>query len=281
MTFTSQQIQFLQRLVSERPAQRRVGEVSRHFSEHYSIGTAVGRLVEYRDDHLHMAAELLRTHDLPVSPMAPSASRAEAAVFGGMSEKALSVAPHAGSIGVKCVGACTLDGVVLRTPEDTYLVVTPGVAGRVICDRLMLVENLETFRQLERYGWIDYRGQSVLVIYRGDSALSVGEALQVIRARTEPVWAFVDFDPAGLVIANSLPSDRLERIVLPDRGWLRKAANASRGRQLFDEQEARARPGLERAVHPEVRKAWAELVELRSAVTQERMLAIQRDVKAN
>jgi hypothetical protein len=279
MTFTSQQIQFLQRLVSERPSQRRVGEVSRHFSEHYSLGTMVGRQVEYRDEHLRTAEALLRTHDLPVSPMAPSATRADVAAFGGLSEKALSAAPHAGSIGVKCVGLCTLDGVPLRTPEGTYLVVTPEVAGRIRCDRLMLVENLETFRQLERYSWIDYLGRSVLVIYRGDSALPVGEALQVIRARTEPVWAFVDFDPAGLVIANSLPPDRLERIVLPDQVWLRKAAKASRGRQLFDRQEARARPGLERAVHPEVRKAWAELAELRSGVTQERMLCIQWDVK--
>lgn len=280
MTFTSQQIQFLQRLVSERPSQRRVGEVSRQFSEHYSLGTVVGRQVEYRDEHLRMAEALLRTHDLPVSPMAPSATRADVAVFGGLSEKALSAAPHAGSIGVKCVGSCTLDGVALCTPEGTYLVVTPEVARRIRCDRLMLVENLETFRQLERYGWIDYLGSSVLVIYRGDSALSTGEALQLLRVRREPIWAFVDFDPAGLVIANALPAGRLERIVLPEQAWLRKAANTSRGRQLFAEQEARARPGLERAVHQEVREAWAELTDLRSGVTQERMLSIQGDAKA-
>lgn len=274
MSFTTPQIQFLQRLVSERPAQRRAGDVARHFSEHYSLGTMVGRLVEYRDEHHRSAAALLRTHDLPVNPMAPGTSRAEAAVFGGMSEKALSAAPHAGSIGVKCIGLCTLDGVPLHSPGGTYLVVTPKVAGRIRCDRLMLVENLETFRQLERYGWIDYLGCSVLVIYRGDAALSTGEALQLLRVRREPVWAFVDFDPAGLVIANSLPDGRLERIVLPEEVWLRQAANTSRGRQLFDEQEHGARPSLERATLPEVRRAWAVLAELRSAVTQERMLSV-------
>lgn len=275
MSFSSQQIQFLQRLVSERPTHRRVGEVSRHISEHYSIGTMVGRQVVYRDEHLRLAEALLRTHDLPVSPIAPGATRADMAMFGGMSEKAMSAAPHAGSIGVKCVGSCTLDGVPLRTPEGTHLVVTPEVASRIRCERLLFVENLETFRQLEHYAWINYRGRSVLVIYRGDSALPTGEALKLLRARTEPIWAFVDFDPAGLVIANSLPSGRLERIILPDQTWLRKAANTSRGRQLFDEQERGVRQGLEHAMHPQVRAAWAELKELRSAVTQERMRSIQ------
>lgn len=274
MSFTAPQIQFLQRLVNERPTRRRAGDVARHLSEHYSLGTVVGRLVEYREEHHRSAAALLRTHDLPVNPMAPGASRADAAVFGGMSEKALSAAPHSGSIGVKCIGLCALDGVPLHTPEGTYLVVTPQVAGRIRCDRLMLVENLETFRQLERYSWIDYRGHSVLVIYRGDYALSTGKALNLLRARSEPVWAFVDFDPAGLVIANSLPAERLERIVLPEEAWLRQAANTSRGRQLFDEQEAGARTSLERATLSEVRIAWAVLAELRSAVTQERMLSV-------
>jgi DNA topoisomerase VI subunit A len=167
-----------------------------------------------------------------------------------------------------------LNGEALRTPAGTYLVVTPEVAGRVSCERLLFVENLETFRQLERYDWIDYQGKSVLVIYRGDSALSTGEALEVLRARSEPIWAFVDFDPAGLVIANSLPAGRLERIVLPEEAWLRKAANTSRGRQLFGEQEQGARPSLERATPPDVQRAWAVLAELRSAVTQERMLSV-------
>lgn len=275
MSFNSRQILFLQRLVSEQPQQRRIGEVSRHFCEHFSLGTMVGRQVEYREEHLRTAESLLRNHDLPVSPMASAATRADVAAFGGLSEKALSTAPHARSIGVKCVGPCTLDGLALRTPEGTYLVVSPEVASRISCDRLLLVENLETFRHLERYGWIDYRGCSVLAIYRGDSVLATGEALQLLRDRHEPIWAFVDFDPAGLVIANALPTDRLERIVLPAQAWLCEAARTSRGRQLFDRQEAGARPGLEHAAHPEVRLAWAAMTAMRSAVTQERMLSFQ------
>lgn len=279
MAFDSQQILFLQRLVGERPARRRAGAVSRHFCEHFSLGTVVGQHIEYRDEHLRTAESLLRNHDLPVAPMPAQASRADVATYGGLSEKALSAAPHAGSVAVKCIGRCTLDASELRTPEGAYLVVSPETGGRITCDRLLLVENLETFRQLERYGWIDYQGLAVMAVYRGDSVLSTGDSLKLIRARPEPVWAFVDFDPAGLVIANSLPAERLERIVLPGLRWLRQAAMTSRGRQLFEEQEPKARAGLERTVHPVVRAAWTELNALRGGVTQERMLAGERETR--
>ena len=272
MSFTSHQILFLQRLVSERPMQRRAAEVSRYFCEQYSLGTAVGRQIEYRDEHLRMAHSLLLSHDLPVEPLAAQASRADAAAFGGLSEKALSAAPHAGSIAVKCIGNCTLEAIALRTPADTYLVVTPDVGHRIACDRLLFIENLETFRQLEKYTWIDYRGQAVLAVFRGDAQLSTGDAARFIRARAEGILAFVDFDPAGLLIANALPADRLERLILPDAEWLRDAANTARGRQLFADQEPKAGPSLERTMNEELRTAWGELKALRSGVTQERML---------
>lgn len=271
MAFNTHQIRFLQRLVQESPTHRLAGEVSRHFCEHYSLGTAVGRQIQYREDHHRMARSLLLSNDLPLESL-PVASRADIAVFGGLSEKALSAAPHAGSVAVKCIGNCTLDGVPLRTPPGTHLIVTPETGSRIQCERLLVVENLETFRQLERYSWIDYRNLTVLAVYRGDPTLSTGGAAGVVRERAEPIWAFVDFDPAGLLIANALPADRLERLILPSPRWLQQAANTSRGRQLFADQETTASAALDRSTSPEVRSGWGVMRELRSGVTQERML---------
>lgn len=59
------------------------------------------------------------------------------------------------------------------------------------------------------------------------------DAAEVIKCRQEPVWGFFDFGPAGLVMANSLPTGRLERVALPSQAWLRRAANTPRGRQLL------------------------------------------------
>ena len=141
------------------------------------------------------------------------------------------------------------------------------------CQRLLAVENLETFRALEAYAWIDRRGLDVLAMYRGDMDMPNKDAAEVIRNRPEPIWGFFDFDPAGLVMANSVPPVRLECVILPSQAWLRKASNSSRGRQLFDSPFAAFGRSLDHAEHPEVIALWHVMKSLRSAMTQERMLS--------
>jgi hypothetical protein len=279
MSFSTVQITFLQRLVSERPWSRRAGDAARFFCDNYSLGLSVGRQVEYRGEHYEAAARLLLAHDLPVSALGTHATRTDSAAYGGMSEKSLSIAPHSNSVAVKCLGHCELDGHALYAPQGSYIVLTPEQARRVVSQRLMLVENLETFRALEAYRWLDRRGLDILAIYRGDVELPNKDAAEVIKVRQEPIWGFFDFDPAGLVMANSLPADRLERVVLPSREWLQRAANTPRGRQLFDSQVTSFEKVLDEALHPEVIVLWQLMKRLRSAVTQERML--RADVSGN
>lgn len=272
MSFSTVQVTFLQRLVSERPERRSAGTAARFFCDHFSLGTSVGSHVEYRAENYESAERLLRAHDLPVAAMGVGATRADSAEYGGMSEKSLSIAPHSKSVAVKCLGRCKLDGHELYTPEGSYTVLTPEQALRVSCQRLLVVENLETFRALEAYAWIDRRGLDVLAIYRGDKELPNKDATEVVKARREPIWGFFDFDPAGLVMANSLPAGRLERVVLPSQAWLHKASNTPRGRQLFDIQSAVFGKSLDQSKIPEIIDLWQMLKRLKSAVTQERML---------
>jgi hypothetical protein len=271
MSFSAVQVKFLQRLVVERPDRRRAGDVALFFCTHYSLGNLVGGQVEYRVDHHENAQRLLQAHDLPVAAMCPDATRADAATYGGMSEKSFSIAPHSKSVALKCLGHCGLDGRPLFTPKGSYLVLTPEQARRVTCARLMVVENLESFRWLESYAWIDFRGMDVLAIYRGDLALPNKDAAEVIRSRPEPIWGFFDFDPAGLAMACALPPHRLERIVLPAISWLKKASNTPRGRQLFDAQAAVFGATLDDSHVPDISALWRLQKDLRSAVTQERM----------
>lgn len=272
MSFTSVQVIFLQRLVAERPEARHAGDAVLFFQQNYSLGLLVKNQVKYRPQHFDAAEQLLLAHDLPVTALGPNSTRADSAAFGGMSEKSLSAAPHSRSVAVKALGRCTLDGHELYTPTGAYLVLTPADAKRVVCQRLMVVENLETFRTLDAYAWIDCRGMDVLAIYRGDVRLRNNDATEAIQGRQEPVWGFFDFDPAGLAFANALPAGRLERVILPSQTWLNQAADTPRGRQLFDSQVAIYSKVLNDAVHAEVIACWRLMKRLRSGVTQERML---------
>jgi hypothetical protein len=271
MAFTTTEVSFLQRLVADRPPFRASGAAASFFCDNHGLGVCIRRRIEYQDLHFDAAERLLRLHDLPVNPLDPNSTRADVAQFGGLSEKSYSTAPHANSVSLKVLGNCFLDGHLLYTPSGANLVMTTEQALRVTCQRVMMVENLESFRRLDEYAWIDSQGFNVLVVYRGDKQAPLENAASVLVKRTEPIWFFADFDPAGLAMANAAPVDRLEELWLPSSDWLTVAANTARGRELFDTQEGQYWATLDASSIPSVRRAWTLMKRLRSGVTQERM----------
>jgi hypothetical protein len=275
MAFTTIEVSFLQRLVAERPVARASGAAATFFCENHGLGVCIRRRIEYQDKHYAAAERLLRLHDLPVSSLDSYSTRADVAQFGGLSEKSYSTAPHANSVSVKVLGNCYLDNHLLYTPVGASLVLMAEQALRVTCQRVMLVENLESFRRLDEYLWIDRPDLNVLVIYRGDKQAPLRDAALVVANRSEPIWSFTDFDPAGLAMANAMPHDRLEKILLPSPNWLTVAANTARGRELFDVQETQYSATLDASSIPAVRQAWALMKRIRSGVTQERMRQYQ------
>lgn len=271
MNFTSTQITFLQNLVADTPPSKRATATALFFSEHFSIGRAVAGAVSYGAEH-HVAAEnLLRAHQLPVVNLGKAASRAEAAAFGGMSEKAFSVAPRARSVAIRCIGNCMLDGRSVYTPDGTHMVTTPELARTISCDRIMLVENFETFQQVQAYRWIPWDAADTLVVYRGDPENPNQHAAHLVLTRREPVVGFFDFDPAGLMMAKALPSGRFKGFVLPDQAWLGAACDTPHGRQLYDRQVGVYGAALEATNEPLISEGWAFMKSLASAVAQEAM----------
>jgi len=85
-------------------------------------------------------------------------------------------------------------------------------------DALLVIENLQTFDDIHSVGMDvmdSLPARDPLVIYRGDT--QGGARADTIHALIEstilPVYAFVDYDPAGLVIAAGFP--RLEKVLAP------------------------------------------------------------------
>jgi hypothetical protein len=235
MAFEARQIVFLQTLLAQRPQERPAdGKSASYFAEHFGVGIRYGRRIEYFAPDFDNARQLLLNANLPLSA-SPNMRRAETAGFSGISEKAFSIAPHADSVAVKVAAGCCYDGSsALITSGRKYLVLPVKEALSISADRLMVVENMETFRDLERYRWIDYQGLDVLALFRGDPRLKIDEARAVIDQRTEPVWGFYDFDPAGLALVSALP--RLERIIAPGQAWLDDAVLKAERFDLYREQ---------------------------------------------
>lgn len=85
-------------------------------------------------------------------------------------------------------------------------------------DALLVIENLQTFDDIHNVDadvMDSLPARDPLVVYRGDT--QGGARADTIHALIEstilPVYAFVDYDPAGLVIASGLP--RLDKVLAP------------------------------------------------------------------
>lgn len=85
-------------------------------------------------------------------------------------------------------------------------------------DALLIIENLQTFDDIHTVCpdvMGDLLAHDPLVIYRGDTqgGARADATHALIRGTDLPVFAFVDFDPSGLLIASGLP--RLDKVLTP------------------------------------------------------------------
>jgi len=106
------------------------------------------------------------------------------------------------------------------------------IKSEIYHDSLLIVENLQTFNDIHMLDPVmmdricDLFVCDPLVVYRGDpcGGAQVDTVHRLINATRLPVIAFVDFDPAGLVIASSLP--RLNMVLAPQLQVLEKILKA-------------------------------------------------------
>jgi hypothetical protein len=82
-------------------------------------------------------------------------------------------------------------------------------------DWIVVVENWECFNDIHvAADTLRFPGQNPLIVWRGDQDnVRADGMLAMLRNLKQPVAAFVDYDPSGMVIARSLP--RLEVVVAP------------------------------------------------------------------
>ncbi|WP_404667140.1 hypothetical protein [Roseateles asaccharophilus] len=239
----------------------------------YGIGSIYTRHVGYLDDDFVKARRLLERHRAPVERLEVGASRADAAAYAGMSEKFQSAPPSTDSLCVRFLGDCRLNGQPMQTAPGCYQVLTAEVAQRIQAEQLLVIENLETFRQLESYPWVvDAIGggeTQVMVLYRGDRDRSVGEMSDFIARRSEPTAVFFDFDPAGLGMAAKVP--RMSHLLVPDRGWLEMGLEGARAVSLYAASVGQWQSFLDGCADERIASAWSLMKSRRAGMAQEGM----------
>ena len=143
------------------------------------------------------------------------------------------------------------------------------IGGRVEYESVLLVENWECFDRIHDIR-LDFSaaGANPLVVWRGGSAAVRADASQAfLRQFARPVWAFVDYDPAGLVIAASLPG--LAGIITPEAPALAELMAKHGLDERYRSQLPAAAPSLERAAHSAVAALWPVIRQAGRALPQE------------
>jgi len=263
MAMDAAQLRYLQGLVQS-PGNRQLSAVAKRCSEEFRIGTRVGRHFEYDEKDIADAIAVLRSHGLPVTST-EILDRADAAIRPGITEKQGTIAPHGDSVAYRLFQCGMPQGV-------GHGVACAIEVSQLPADMMMVVENFETFRQLHRYGWVIKRIESVvacLVVFRGDTVYSVGDATQCVENSKLPKIGFHDFDPAGLYMSATLPG--LVEHLMPSLSVLEAAVSEGRRSDLYFSQIAQFESRLGKETRANIPDAWKLMRRMQKGLPQEWM----------
>jgi hypothetical protein len=168
-------------------------------------------------------------------------------------------------------GALRVNGGALRLPARAHLDLAAAALESMDHPALLVIENYECFDRIDRIRlalpkpWAD-----PLVVYRGDPRASRADTVNALLAASGlPVLALADIDPAGLLIAASLPG--VVGLLAPD-GEVLEGLLAEGNPDLYRRQLPWAGPSLRAHSEPVIRRLWELLERHGKAVAQERWL---------
>jgi len=253
--------------------------VLRAFSDEYHIGRIKGAAVIFDAPDKTKIALALRADgiDPQTDPAAwNQITRAEALDL-GPDEKFTGAPVKRQRVAIKALPGNPLccDGRQIFLPPGSHLDVSvPTVAPLLRHASILFVENWESFDLIHatNSSRIDFgpAGTNPLVLWRGDSSHTTPDhALTLIRTLGLPVWAFVDFDPAGLAIAASLPF--LAGIIAPDLESLEQDLkhHTDPNPKRYLQQLPSSQAVLDASQIPAVRRLWAIIGNIGRALPQE------------
>jgi hypothetical protein len=161
------------------------------------------------------------------------------------------------------------DGTLSLPPGSNLDVNWRWVAEHARHDSVLVIENWECFEDSDHVALIQGLEGNPLVLYRGDPVYQNDNSKALLEALGLPVFAFVDYDPQGIVIAKSLPG--FVSMIAPPTGEL--DALVSKGNsERFALQISGAVGVLDNLVDPSLQQIWSVIKKHGKALPQERLV---------
>jgi hypothetical protein len=205
-------------------------------TEHRTIGRRKGNWLYLTPSDKDTLRQILASEDINPAT-APDAwegrTRAEALALGN-NEKLAHAPVKRRRVAIKpLISSASIDIGTgpLCLPPFCHLDVDYERISVKVHDVIIVVENWECFDRIHLAAqYLAFPGTNPIVVWRGDASATRADAMLAwLSSLQQPVAAFVDYDPAGLVIAGALPRltylvtpelDKLERLLergLPER----------------------------------------------------------------
>lgn len=245
--------------------------------EHPTIGRRRGNSLYLSDSDKDTLRQILISEKIdPITP--PDAwdgkSRAEALALGN-DEKLTGEAVKRRRVAVKPLtpsAPIDIGSGAIRVPVRCHIEIDFESVSVDWHDWIIVVENWECFNDIHlAANRLPFPGRSPLAVWRGDTSAIRADAMMEWLARlSQPVAAFVDYDPSGLIIAGSLP--RLNAFVAPE---LSELVHLLRTNGLHDRFQAQL-PSCQRALDvlpsPIIRPVWELIRREGRALPQEHFI---------
>lgn len=136
---------------------------------------------------------------------------------------------------------------------------------------VLLVENWEAFDTIHRITFdLSRAGENPLVVFRGSPVYRQDYVVALLQELALPVFALVDYDPSGLILAQSTPY--FFGLMVPPEQELLSALKAIKNYSRYRSQLIQAQAVLNNSQHPDIVAHWKLLQEHGSALPQEYFL---------
>lgn len=257
------------------PVRLRPGKALAAFAREYNLGQTCGVQLEFSSaDQTAIRALLATRAGIDAGAVTPASwqglTRA-ASLRIGANEKYSRTPVRRDRVAVKALPgrALYLGGEALRLPPRCHVEIDGACcAAQLAHASVLLVENWEAFDALDALALdLSAAGPEPLVVWRGAQAgCRTDHALALLARLGRPVWACVDYDPAGLLIALNLPL--LAGVIAPpDAELAARLRGGLPGRYL--EQLPQCAAVLDAAGHPDIVRLWRLIRAAGRALPQE------------